>query len=62
MGHGNLCHGLLFCIPGNDNVQIQTGGHRFAICSLAGVLFSRLKEKAENKKMDAALEKYKSPS
>ena len=33
----------------------------FAICSLFGVLFSRLKEKAENKKMDAALEKYKSP-
>ena len=30
----------------------------FALCSLAGVLFSRLKEKAENKKMDAALEKY----
>ncbi|MBP5554844.1 MAG: hypothetical protein J6X94_08235 [Lachnospiraceae bacterium] len=31
----------------------------FAICSLAGVCFSRLKEKAENKKMDEALKKYK---
>ena len=30
----------------------------FAICSLAGVVLSRLKEKAENKKMDAALKKY----
>ena len=31
----------------------------FAVCSLAGVIFTRLKEKAENKKMDEALEKYK---
>ena len=31
----------------------------FAICSVMGVLFSRMKEKAENKKMDEALEKYK---
>ena len=31
----------------------------FAVCSLAGVVFTRLKEKAENKKMDEALEKYK---
>ncbi len=30
----------------------------FAICSLAGVTFSRLKEQAENKKMDAALKKF----
>ena len=31
----------------------------FAVWSLAGVIFTRLKEKAENKKMDEALEKYK---
>ncbi len=31
----------------------------FAICSMAGVLFSRLREKAENRKMEAALKKYK---
>ena len=31
----------------------------FAICSVMGVWFSRMKEKAENKKMDEALEKYK---
>jgi hypothetical protein len=31
----------------------------FAVCSLAGVIFTRLKEKAENKKMDEALEKLK---
>ena len=31
----------------------------FAICSLAGVFISRLKEKTENKKMDEALEKLK---
>lgn len=31
----------------------------FAICSMAGILFSRLREKAENKKMDDALKKYK---
>lgn len=31
----------------------------FAICSLAGAGFSRMKEKADNKKMDEALEKFK---
>ena len=30
----------------------------FAICSAAGVFFSRLREKAENRKMEAALKKY----
>ena len=30
----------------------------FAICSFAGVVFSRLKETTENKKMEAALKKY----
>ena len=31
----------------------------FAVCSAAGVVFTRLKEQAENKKMDEALEKLK---
>lgn len=30
----------------------------FAICSCAGIVFSRLREKAENKKMDDALKKF----
>ena len=31
----------------------------FAVCSTIGVLTSKLKERAENKKMDQALEKFK---
>ena len=43
-----------------DDVKAWTGFFvSFAFCSLAGVVFTRLKEKAENRKMDAALEKYK---